>query len=368
MRIQYLRGEEQKQSLAAVEAIFARIAPQKVNLQGNPYAGRRAIELGRRYAIGLGIPGAEVMSDVDVGRWMLGMRSANVSTGMFDSYVLANVMDKAVAEGFNGFGENATYPRWTRIRQVSDFKEVTGGAIDVGNLQETVENAPFPELTKAEFGYTSKLAMWGVTASLSLQALINDDLDQFMNQIFRSGQMANRTIEKEVYSKLEGATWTNNTTASAGLGSAGTPTPANLDKPRADFLNKTGPAGEKLENVPKFLIHTPNIALDVAVALGKVINYGGVAQGSGRASSMEGIETPYLTGTNTTYYLAGDPGFVDTVVILMLNGMLTPQIEQYDSGAVAAKKYKIYLPFKAKPVITSIDGTNYAPGLQQATA
>jgi hypothetical protein len=87
---------------------------------------------------------------------------------------------------------------------------------------------------------------------------------------------------------------------------------------------------------------------------------------------MEGIEAPYLAGTSTTYYLAGDPNLVDTLIVLMLEGMSVPQVEEYDAGAVAAKKWKIFLPFTATPVITSValaaGSTAFiAPGLQQAT-
>lgn len=364
---------------AAISAILARAGvPVKAeSLQGNPFAGKRALEMGKRWAAHNGHPTAhEDWSEKDVGEYMLGRgrygRSANVSSGMFDSYVLANVMDKAVSLGFSAFGANVTYPKWTRTRQVSDFKSVTGAALDVGNLKQTVENAPFPEMGKAEFGYTAQLAMWGVTASLSLQTLINDDLGEFINQIFRSGQIANRTIEKEVYTQLEAATWTNNTTGSAGLGTGAAPTPGNLDLPRKAFLDKTGPAGEKLGNIPKYLIHTPSIALPVNVALGLVPFYGGAAYGSIGAQKLEGIESPYLTGTSTTYYLVADPALADTVVLLMLNGMTTPQVEEYDPGAVAARKWKIYLPFTAKPVASTVTlaagGTaNIAPGLQQAT-
>jgi len=369
---------------AACNALLAREPGMKIDratLQGNPFAGRRLTDVARLFAQRMGLQDAINWTDnqaasfaLGVGRAMQDIRSrnANVFTGGFDSYVLANVMDKAVVAGFKAFEQNTTYNKWTRTRSVSDFKQVNGAALDVGNLVKTVEGAPFPELTKAEFGYVAQLAMWGVTASLNTQVIINDDLGEFMSQIYRAGAIAQRTIEKEVYAQLEAATWTNNVSTGAGLGTGAAPTPGNLDVARKAFRNKTGPAGEKLGNIPKFLIHTPDLALPVDVGLGKVINYGGVAQGSARAASMEGIEAPYLAGTSTTYYLAGDPNLVDTLIVLMLEGMSVPQVEEYDAGAVAAKKWKIFLPFTATPVITSValaaGSTAFiAPGLQQAT-
>lgn len=350
------------------------------DLQGNPFAGRRLTEVARRFALMNGISEAQNWSERECASFAVGSgrhwneikaRNQNVYTGMFDTFVLANALDKAVVGGFTSFDQNKTYDLWTRVRQVSDFKQVTGAALDVGNLQKTVQGAPFPEMTKSEFGYNATLAMWGVTASLSGETIISDDLGEFMSQVFRAGAIANRTIEKEVYTQLEGATWTNNTTSGAGLGTGAAPTPGNLDVVRTAFANKTGPAGEKLGNVPKYLIHQPGIALPVDIALGRVVNYSGV-QASVRSASMIPIETPYLAGTSTTYYLAAEPNLADTLVLLMLDGMSTPQVEEYDVGAVFGKSWKIYLPFTAKPVITSVSlaagGTaNIAPGLQQAT-
>lgn len=382
--VQVTTDQIEKTREAAQNALMSREPGMKIGhdkLQGNPFAGRRLTEVARRFALQCGVAEAADWTDRQAASFALGAgraynemrtRNSNVTSGMFDTYVLANAMDKAVVAGFKAFEQNMTYNKWTRVREVSDFKQVTGAALDVGNLAKTVQGAPFPELIKAEFGYVAQLAMWGVTASLSGETIISDDLGEFMNQIFRAGAIANRTIEKEVYAQLEAATWTDNTSSGAGLGTGASPTPGNLDVPRKAFRNKTGPAGEKLGNIPKFLIHTPDLALPVDIALGKVINYGGVAQGSARASSMEGIEAPYLAGTATSYYLAGDPNLVDTLILLMLQGMMVPQIEDYDPGAVFGRNWKIYLPFTAKPVITQVtlaDGTTpyIAPGLQKAT-
>lgn len=368
----------------AVNALLARTQGMKVaedKLQGNPFAGRRVTDIARMFAQRMGHVEAAQWSDREAAAFAIGVgrgvheiraRNANVFSGAFDSYVLANVMDKAVVAGFKAFEQNMTYNLWTRIREVSDFKQVNGAALDVGNLVQTPEGSPFPELVKAEFGYNAALQMWGVTASLNEQVIINDDLAEFFSQVFRAGAIAQRTIEKEVYYQLEtGTTWTDNTSSSAGLGTGASPTPANLDVPRKAFRNKTGPAGEKLGNVPKFLIHMPDIALPVDIALGRVVNYSGV-QASVRSSSMIPIEAPFLAGTSTTYYLAGDPNIVDTMVILMLAGQMVPRVEEYDAGAVAAKKWKISLPFAAKSVVTSVNlaagSTAYiAPGLQKAT-
>lgn len=367
----------------AVNALLSRTQGMKVGedkLQGNPFAGRRVTDIARLFAQRMGHNEAGQWSDREAAAFALGVgrgvqeiraRNANVFTGGFDSYVLANVMDKAVVAGFKAFEQNMTYNLWTRIREVSDFKQVNGAALDVGNLVQTPEGSPFPELVKAEFGYVAALQMWGVTASLNEQVIVNDDLGEFFSQVFRAGAIAQRTIEKEVYAQLEATTWTNNTSSGSGLGTGAAPTPGNLDVVRKAFRNKTGPAGEKLGNVPKFLIHAMDIALPVDIALGRVINYAGV-QASVRSSSMIPIETPFLTGTATTYYLAGDPAIVDTMVILMLAGQMVPRVEEYDAGAVAAKKWKISLPFAAKSVSTSVPlaagSTAFiAPGLQQAT-
>ncbi len=88
-------------------------------------------------------------------------------------------------------------------------------------------------------------------------------------------------------------------------------------------------------------------------------------------TDLQTVVTPYLTQAGTasqsTVYMTGDPNLVDSVVVAFLQGMESPQVAEYDAGAVAARKWKIMLPFVATLATTTVGGTIYMPGIQQGT-
>ena len=308
--------------------------------------GASILDLIRRFAAICGLPAHE-MNKRELAYWAIGtkgtvdhIRNANVTSGMFITYVLKNVMDKAVMNAFNNF-DAVTYPIWTKQRQVSDFKEFTGAALDTGNFVETVENLPFPELTKDEDGYNGSLGLWGVTLSLTFQAIVNDDLGQFMDLMGRAGAIARRTIDKQVYKKVNDATWTNKTTITGAL-AAGT-----IDKGRADFATRTGKAGEIIGNEARYLL-VPSCLREAA--LKQTIAVQGQTAFNAN-TDLQTVVTPHLTQdatpANSKHYLAADPRVADTLILAFLEGMLSPIIEEYDAGAVAARKWKLMLPFVA---------------------
>ncbi len=331
-------------------------------------AGKSWLDTGRRHAHASGFKSHD-MNKADIAAYILGRdvpgmskRSgpANVTSSMFNTVVLANYMDKEVMNGFNNFASSVTYPIWTRRRVVQDFKTFAAGGLDSGNLVATAENLSFPELTKAEGSFTGALGLYGATISLSYQAIVNDDLSEFSSMLGRAGAIAQRTIDKAVYALLNGATWTNNTTSLTGLATAG-----DLDILRAAFDTKTGPAGEVLGNTPKYLL-VPSCLRTPALQLTTQVQ-GSTAEVTN--TDLIPVVTPHLTQAGTAsqsvIYLAGDPRVVDTVVVAFLSGAETPQIAEYDAGAIAARKWKIMQAFVPVLATTTVAGTIYIPGMHQ---
>ncbi len=330
-------------------------------------AGRSILDIARRHASVAGLPAGD-MNRNDLAGYVLGKKvpgmsqrsAANVTSGMFNTVVLANYADKEVLKGFNNFAKTVTYTMWTRRRIVSDFKTFAAGALDSGNLVETAENIAFPELTKAEGSYTDALGLWGATISLTLQAIVNDDLSEFAAMLNRAGAIAQRTIDKEVYTVVNAATWTDNTNSVTGLATAG-----DLDTVRKSFEKKTGPAGEVIGNTPKFLL-VPSCLRTAALQATTQV------QGSTEMKThgdLVPVITPHLTEDGTPaqskFYLAADPSLADGVVVSFLAGAESPQVMEYDAGATAARKWKIMQAFVATLASTTVGGTIYIPGMQQ---
>jgi hypothetical protein len=341
--------------------------------KSNPHAERgfSVLDIARRYAQRMGVQGVDGWNKFDIAQFIMGKpvpgaqrSSPNVSSGMFNTVVLGNFMDKSVMNGFKQFASIMTWPKWTRTKMVADFKTFGVGALDSGNLVSTAEDLAFPELTKAEGSYTSSLGLFGATVSLTFQALVNDDLGEFASLLSRAGAIAQRTIEKEAYNALNNGTFTNNTTS----GVAGLATAAGMDVLRAAFDKKTGPAGEVLGNSPKYLLVPSALRTKALQNTAQVQTYPLVMNVN---TDIETVVSPFLTEAGTpsqsTVYLCGDPALVDTVLIGFLNGMESPQVAEYDAGAIAARKWKIMLPLVAVLATTTVNSTIFIPGIQQGT-
>lgn len=296
--------------------------------------------------------------------------AANKITSNFSS-ILANVAHKAMLAGLNAYNA-ATWNLWTTQRNVPNFLQVTNAGLASGRLTQTAEGEAFPELNQKDGGYNSTLGLWGSTVSLTYQAIVNDQIGYFMEELRRLGAIAMQTIDREVYRRLLNATWTNDLSTGSAL-----TTKSNLNKPRAALKAKLSPAGEKMGVVARYLLHDPANAQDAQEATGAIYGNGQVAAPSLGARQIVPIESHWIGDTallggaaTTDYYLTGDPSVVDTVLVNFLDGVgLSPVLVPFDAGAVAAEKYKMMLPFAAT-VATHTDSASNArnSGMQKATA
>lgn len=317
-------------------------------------------------------------SDVDLAGYASGLinlrthgrrDAANKLSNQFSS-ILANVSNKAILRGMKNYNAS-TWQIWSTVRNVKNFLQVTNAALSNGRLVSTPENEAFPELLQKDGGYNSTLGMYGATVSLTFQALVNDELGEFMDSLAKVGYIAAETIDREVYSKLLGATWTNDVSATSPLS-----TPANLDKARAALRVKKNLAGLPSGIMGRYLIHDPGNAVNAQIATGAIYGPGTTTAPSVGSRQIIPVESHWISDTTlvggalyTDYYLAGDPNAVDTVLVNFLEGVgQNPMIMPFDSGAVAAEKWKIMLPFAAT-IATHSDGTNTrVSGIQKGTA
>lgn len=324
--------------------------------------------------------------NIDLARTALGLPThgkrdaSNVSTGYFQTFVFANLMKKAVSVGFNMGGKSIKYQPLVSRNFVPDYKQFAIGGLGVGNLSATVENQAFPELDKTEGAYLDRVRMWGGTISLSEQAIVSDDTGRFMENLRQAGVIAQKTIDKRVFQVLlrgistsdATATWTDNTTGSATIVHSTNDTAVaartNLNKVESALMQKIGLDGNPTGNQASYLVVPPDLSY---VAAGLM----GIAPGQQTNTALRYnlITTPWLqfsglTGNSaTSYYLVCDPSEATGLVLSTINGMEDPRVEQYDPGAVAAYKWKIYLPFECGMGAHTYGGKTLIAGIQQGT-
>jgi hypothetical protein len=382
--------EKQGDALSAVvlhQAGFANPDIEKA-LAGNPYRGLGFMDCARRFAAQHGCRSQD-WSRQDLAFYVLGQpaamqaRDANVVSGQFTNFVQANILTKAVGLGFEMSGRSVRYRQIVSRRTVPDFKQNRIGGLGMGNLTKTPEDDALPELSKAEGYYNSTLKMWGGTLSLTFQALVGDDMGEFMRGLRQAGLLADKTIDRRTFQKLlmgtsadeATSTWTSNTTSGGTIAYTTADTAAaarqNISKIRTALMNKVGLDGNPLGTIPVFMI-VPGTQEQGALSLMTVA--GGQPVGQNLVTSMQVIASPWLEASaligysTTSYYLLADPNEVTGLVLSTLPGMESPQVTEYDAGAVTARKWKIWLPFEVDLFyVTNAAGTAVIPAAQQAT-
>lgn len=322
----------------------------------------------------------------DIARLALGLPmanqrdAANVQTGFFSTFVFANLLKKAVSVGFSMGGKSIKYQPLVSRNYVPDYKQFAIGSLGMGNLKQTVENAAFPELDKAEGAYFDRVKMWGGTVSLSEQAIVSDDTGRFFENLRMAGVIAQKTRDKRTFQKLlmgtstdeATSTWTSNTTSSATIVHTTNDTAvaarANLNKVESALMNKIGLDGNPTGNMASYLVVPTDLSYVAAGLMGIAPGQQNQTQLRYQVIASPWLQFSALTGSSTTsYYLVADPNEATGLVLSTINGIDEPRVEQYDPGAVAAYKWKIYDPFEVGMGFHSVNGTNTIAGIQQGT-
>jgi len=372
---------------AAVEAYAGRLSFKCDNLQGNPFAGRSLSGIAREYAHRQGVRNVHAWEKKDVASYVLGKGeghrdAGNIVNASFPNFVLAAIVTKLIARGFEQDPQNLVYPLITERLIVPDFKQFTIGAMGTGNLQKTAENVPFNELAKSEGSYNSTAKMWGGTLSLSFQAMVNDDTMNFDRSLRNSGEIAQKTIERRVIQKLlmgtstseSTSTWTSNTTSGCTpvFTTADTlaAARANIGKGPAALMAKLGLDSNPTNNMTEYFLAGPTSGGFLSALKQQT---GGQAVGNGFGAIPNLLVSPWLeaaalTGNSTTTYYAIANKRASGLSVAYISGFESPQVDEMDMGATAAMGWKIWLPFEADLFNgTNTAGTTIIPGAQQAT-
>ncbi len=302
--------------------------------------------------------------------------AANTTTGYFSSFVFANVIKKAVSVGFSASEESIIYRDICGFMQVPDYKPFKIGSLGVGFLQSTPENEAFPELDKAEGVYNAQIGMWGGTISLSEQAIVSDDLGLFMQNLQQAGLIAQKTINKRVIQKLllgpdGAAAWTSNTTTGTIVyttNDLAVVARNNIGKVDAALMGKIGLDGGPTGNSAAIILVPSTLGVPTAGLMSVAPGQQNTASISKRVIATPWLEYAGLTGFSaTSYYMIANPNMATGLVLATIQGIDSPRVEQYDPGAVAASKWKIYMPFTAELAAHTVGSTSTVAGIQRGT-
>lgn len=288
------------------------------------------------------------------------------TTGSFANLLL-DASNKTLLAGY----EEAPYTwnLWARqAGSVDDFKNINRIRFSESpDLEHVPENTEYKEGVMTDSKESYRVEKFGKMFSVTWETVVNDDLDAISRVPAMHGNAARRTQNKKVYEVLTSNPTMGDGVALFGAHSSGSNTTGAAAAPSVVTLNaaflamrkQTGLNSDAILNVvPRYLI-VPVAYEATALELVNSISYNaannneGVKNiyGVGGPRNVTVIGEPVLDAASATvWYMAADPGQIDTVEISFLSGEESPVLESEWDFDKDCYKYKIRQTFGVKAI------------------
>lgn len=238
--------------------------------------------------------------------------------------VLSNVAHKFVLAGFGAVGDD--WRKISRAVPVVDFKAVKGVRLVMGGLLKSLaKGGELQHVDLSDEARSIQAATKGSIVGITREDLINDDLGVLSLIPERFGQMAGRTINKDVFGALSttGSDYGDNTSGALNL--------ANLSAAYALAMAIKDSEGNPIGAMPNKLLCSPSNFLTAKnIYQSELIT--GASSEKGKNNVMRGvlepITSPFLSGTK--YWLFNDS--FKLVDVAFLNGRQTPVVETAEAN------------------------------------
>lgn len=293
------------------------------------------------------------------------------TTGTFANLML-DASNKTLLAGY----EEApyTWTMWARqANSVEDFKAINRIRFsEAGNPEAVPEGKPYPEKPMTDSRESYRVEKYGEMFSVSWETVIGDDLDALSRIPAMHGNAMRRLQNRKVYEVLTSNPTmgdsnplfsSSHTSGDNTSGSAAAPAVATLNAGFQKMMLQKGLNSDAVLNIaPRFIIAPVAYSATVLEVLGSLARpeVGGSAAGNSNTLNIYGpngsrtlqpIFDATLDGSSsTTWYLAADPGQVDTVELAFLQGEESPVLESEWSMDTDTYKYKIRQTFGVKAV------------------
>lgn len=310
-----------------------------------------------------GLPQQEIVRRAFQLPGLLQRADAFHTTGSFPQLML-DAANKTLLAGYDE--APTTYQIWSRIApSASDFKELN--RIRFGELPDpeiVPEGHPYPEKRPSDNRERYRVEKHGEIFSITLEAVVNDDLNAISRIPAMQGAAMRRKINKTVYAILtSNPTLSDNialfhaTSHGANLDATVLAAGAPLDTGYNVMMTQTGLSGTGtiLNITPRYLIVPAALS---ATAL--QITAGQLFPATVGNKNLYGTDGPrtlvpvvdgQLDGSSTTaWWLACDPMICDTIEVTFLSGEESPVLSREDGFEVDCVKYKIRQTFQAAAI------------------
>lgn len=234
--------------------------------------------------------------------------------------VLTNIAHKFVLAGFGAVGED--WRKVSRAVPVVDFKAVKGVRLLMGGvLQPLAKGGELKHVALSDEARDLRAATKGSIIGITREDLINDDLGVLATIPERFGQMAGRTINKDVFALIAGLA-----NSAFGANTTGALTVDNLARAYGLAMELKDSNGDPIAALPTKILVSPSSVITARnIYLSEKVTgaTSKTADANPMRSILEPISSPYLTGSK--FYLFNES--FPLVDVAFLNGRQTPVVE-----------------------------------------
>lgn len=238
--------------------------------------------------------------------------------------VLSDVAHKFMLAGFGAVSDD--WRKISRAVPVKDFKAVKGVRLVMGGLLKSLaKGGELQHVDLSDEARSVQAATKGSIVGITREDLINDDLGALAEILERFGQMAGRTINKDVFGAI------SKTAGDFGASTTGALSIDALSAAYALALAIKDSNGDPLGAIPNRILCSPSNFLTAK----NIYQSEHIVNGSGKSprdnvmcNILEPITSPFLSGTD--YWLFNDA--FPLVDVAFLNGVQTPVVETAEAN------------------------------------
>ena len=341
--------ERDKYRAAAIEGIILRVNPNHdAKAGGEDFRGMNLVDLAkdvleRSGESTRGKSKREVLSTA--------MRSQHTISDF--PIILGNTINRQLQAAYQRADQ--TYAPFCRRTSIADMRPKTVAKLSglMGTLKAIPEGGEYTATTITEDKETYSLVKYGRKIGLTLEAMLNDDLDAFSRIPQAIAQAARNFESNTVYGILTGNPLMNDTVAlfdaaHGNLGTAGAIDATTLAEAKKLMRQQTGLEGDFLNIMLKYLIVGPDNEQAALQWMNASFSPNTVGNTNIYQGSMSVIVEPRITNKN--WFAAADPSAIDTIEYAYLegeNGLYTEQKEGFDIDGI---EIKARLFFAAKAI------------------
>ncbi len=281
---------------------------------------------------------------------------AALSTSDFP-YILENALHKSIRVGMESVP--ISHRSWCRLTHAKDFRAQSRVLLgSAPSLLPVVEGGEYTNGTMQEDRASLKVTKFGRIISLTLEALVNDDLGAFLSIGPALGLAALRTEADSIYGLLtqdglDGVTMQDGLPLfhadhanTVSVTSAGVLTSAALNAARAKLRRATGVGGQLLNLAPRTIVVPPERESEAESLVANALYHQGQNADTTATwlRSLQVVADPRLAST-TTVYLVADSSMIDCGEVSILDN--SPSIEEEDAFRVDQRSWKVRHSFAA---------------------